>query len=237
MFATSQSPGQGISAVKALQIANENGQRIYHITVANQAQVLPNLHLDALAMSEIAQALSTGKEVIAHPDKISVAGWTGEGYILFDPITGEGAYKITGGMNGGWGYLVAAIVFGILAIAILVMVGLPGILGWGWMLGLMGSMLAHYFETNPDASFDQTIWVSVRLVGFLIGIIAFGLAAFTVFTWIGLISTVVQALILIIQRFVRIFDPRRMIVKATTVTKKTLTAPGASPRLLLLETA
>jgi hypothetical protein len=30
-----------------------------------------------------------------------VSGWTGEGYILLDPITGDGAYKITGGSNGG----------------------------------------------------------------------------------------------------------------------------------------
>lgn len=88
-------------------------------------------------MKEITTALAAGKEVIAHTDRITVSGWTGEGYVLFDPATGAGAYKITGGANGGWGYLVAAIVFGILAITILVMFGLPGILGWGWMLGLM----------------------------------------------------------------------------------------------------
>ena len=29
-------------------------------------------------------------------------GFTGEGYIVFDPITGAGAYKITGGGNGGF---------------------------------------------------------------------------------------------------------------------------------------
>ena len=36
------------------------------------------------------------------PDRISVPGWTGEGYVLFDPQTGDGAYKITGGNNGGF---------------------------------------------------------------------------------------------------------------------------------------
>ena len=29
-------------------------------------------------------------------------GFIGEGYIVFDPITGGGAYKITGGGNGGY---------------------------------------------------------------------------------------------------------------------------------------
>lgn len=106
MFNDPQNPVNGVSAVKALQIAAAQSQRIYHITQVNQAQVLPNLRLDSLAMSEITQALATGREVIAHTDRISVSGWTGEGYILFDPVTGDGAYKIAGGMNGGfWQWL------------------------------------------------------------------------------------------------------------------------------------
>ncbi len=101
MFSLPSQPVQGVSAVKALQIAAAQGQRIYHITPANQAQALPNLRLDSLALSEITQALAVGKEVIAHTDRINIPGWTGEGYILFDPATGAGAYKITGGTNGG----------------------------------------------------------------------------------------------------------------------------------------
>ncbi|VAW40675.1 hypothetical protein MNBD_GAMMA01-1142, partial [hydrothermal vent metagenome] len=42
------------------------------------------------------------KEVITHTDSISVPGWTGAGYIIFDPVTGDGAYKIAGGANGGF---------------------------------------------------------------------------------------------------------------------------------------
>lgn len=102
MFGTPQRPAQGVSAAKVLQLAAQQGQRIYHITSVNQSQVLPNLRLDSLALSEISQALATGKEVIAHTDRISVPGWTGEGYVLFDPQTGDGAYKITGGNNGGF---------------------------------------------------------------------------------------------------------------------------------------
>jgi hypothetical protein len=30
-----------------------------------------------------------------------VPGWTGAGYIILDPATGAGAWKITGGANGG----------------------------------------------------------------------------------------------------------------------------------------
>lgn len=117
MFSTPTQPAQGVSAVKALQIASSQGQRIYHITPQNQVQVLPNLHLDGLAMSEITQALATGKEVIAHTDRISVPGWTGEGYILFDPTTGSGSYKITGGTNGS--YLALALSILLAAIALI----------------------------------------------------------------------------------------------------------------------
>ncbi len=125
MFSTATQPAQGVSAVKALQIASAQGQRIYHITPQNQALALPNLHLDPLAMSEITQALATGKEVIVHTDRISVPGWTGEGYIILDPATGAGAYKITGGGNGGWYTLVGIAGALILSLLTPIMLAVP----------------------------------------------------------------------------------------------------------------
>ena len=101
MFVTPEDPGEGISAVKALSKAAQQGQRIYHITPANAATVLPNIHIDAAAKSEITSALNAGKEVTTHTDPISVPGWSGAGYVIFDPVTGDGAYKISGGANGG----------------------------------------------------------------------------------------------------------------------------------------
>jgi len=52
-------------------------------------------------MTEIRNALNAGKEVITHTDAVSVPGWSGAGYIITDPQTGAGAYKIAGGGNGG----------------------------------------------------------------------------------------------------------------------------------------
>ena len=102
-------PVEGVSAVKALQIAAQQGQRIYHITQQNRDTVLPQLNLGSLARTEIIQGLNAGKEVITHTDQISVPGWTGEGYIITDPETGAGAYKISGGGNGG--FINAAILY------------------------------------------------------------------------------------------------------------------------------
>lgn len=101
MFVNDENPGEAISAVKSLQKANAQGQRIYHLTPANQAMTLPAIHQNSLVMQEIRAALNAGKEVITHTDPVSVPGWSGAGYILFDPETGDGAFKIGGGQNGG----------------------------------------------------------------------------------------------------------------------------------------
>ncbi|MEW8288483.1 MAG: hypothetical protein AB2697_21085, partial [Candidatus Thiodiazotropha endolucinida] len=104
MFA-SQDPTEpqpdAISAVKALQKATTAGQRIYHITQANMAEALPNIHHHSDTMAEIKASLNAGKEVITHTDAVSVPGWSGAGYIILDTESGAGAYKITGGKNGG----------------------------------------------------------------------------------------------------------------------------------------
>lgn len=102
MFTSSTNPGEAISAVKALQKASQQGQRIYQITSANQATVLPNIHHDGSTMSEITAALAAGKTVITHTDAVSVPGWSGAGYVILDPDTGAGAWKINGGQNGAF---------------------------------------------------------------------------------------------------------------------------------------
>ncbi len=50
-------------------------------------------------MTEIRTALAAGLEVITHIDAVSVPGWSGVGYIILDPATGSGAFKIGGGRN------------------------------------------------------------------------------------------------------------------------------------------
>lgn len=50
---------------------------------------------------EIQNAVAAGYRVITSEGSISHAGWIGNGYILQDKDTGSGAYKISGGQNGG----------------------------------------------------------------------------------------------------------------------------------------
>ena len=92
-----------ISAVKALQKASAAGQKIYQINQANMNQVLPLLHHDRDTLNEIRAALNVGKDVTTHTDAVSIpGGWSGFGYIIVDPVVGDGVYKISGGMNGGY---------------------------------------------------------------------------------------------------------------------------------------
>jgi hypothetical protein len=107
-------------SVKALQKANAQGQRIYHITAENMAAALPNIRHDTDTMAEIRSALAVGKEVVTHTEAVSVPGWSGAGYAIVDPETGVGAWKIGGGRNGAWlsGFTLGASV-GLLLLAIL----------------------------------------------------------------------------------------------------------------------
>ena len=85
-------------------------------TLPNQSATLANIHHDPATLDEISNALASGREVITHTDPVSVPGYSGAGYIILDPVTGEGAYKIGGGSNGGYLALTIGIVLFILTL-------------------------------------------------------------------------------------------------------------------------
>ena len=103
MFNTDpNNPTQGISTVKALQLANAQGQQIYKIDQTNIDTVLPKLNLSDSIKQDIQSSVNVGKYVITHTDNVSVPGWSGAGYAIIDPLTGSDAYMISGGSNGGF---------------------------------------------------------------------------------------------------------------------------------------
>jgi hypothetical protein len=96
-----QDCAQAISAVKAIAIAQAQGQRIYTINQSNAATALPKLPVGGTVGQEIRSAIQAGKEVTVHERQISAHGFAGYGYIITDPQTGAGAYLIEGRGNGG----------------------------------------------------------------------------------------------------------------------------------------
>ena len=90
------------STVKALQLANAQGQQIYKIDQTNIDTVLPKLNLSNSVKQDIQSSVNVGKYVITHTDNVSVPGWSGAGYAIIDPTTGSDAYLISGGTNGAF---------------------------------------------------------------------------------------------------------------------------------------
>jgi hypothetical protein len=130
---------EGVSAVKALKIANNQGIPIYTVNQSNINSVLPQLQIDANIIFDIQNAVNAGKEVTVSKSNIIYSGWTGSGYIVIDPITGDGAYLISGSLNGGlyfaaWlaGLTILLILasFGLAAIAALAAIAFAAIVGF-----------------------------------------------------------------------------------------------------------
>ncbi|QGX38488.1 transglutaminase domain-containing protein [Permianibacter aggregans] len=101
LFSTPQQKAEGVSAVKAIAIANAQGQRIYTIDQNNLETALSQITLDIDTENDIRAAVESGKQVTTHQNPITYHGWTGAGYIITDTESGAGAYKISGGADGG----------------------------------------------------------------------------------------------------------------------------------------
>jgi len=117
LFSTPEEPAHGISAVKVIQIANDQGIPIYTVNQSNISAVLPQLQLPSDVISDIQDAINAGKIVTVPKTDISYNGWTGVGYIIIDPTTGAGAYMISGGLGGA--IIMVAVMLGILILMVI----------------------------------------------------------------------------------------------------------------------
>jgi hypothetical protein len=93
--------GKGVSAVKALSLANENGMPVYRINSTNSTSILQKLQVSPETVINIKNAVAAGKEVLIPERSIQYYQWVGDGYIVFDPNTGAGDFLISGGLFGG----------------------------------------------------------------------------------------------------------------------------------------
>jgi len=96
-----KTPGTSISTIEILNLVNQQGIPILRVDVANSAVLLPTIALNAEERAEIQTAINAGKVVTVPQQRIAHNTWNGTGYIIEDPVTGSGAFKISGGRNGG----------------------------------------------------------------------------------------------------------------------------------------
>jgi len=130
LFSTQENPVEGVSAVKALQIANDHGIPIYTVNQTNIATVLPQLQIDQQVKTDIQNAVNAGKVVTVSKTNITHKGWIGCGYIIINPETGAGAYMLSGGLNGGWLILVLLSFIAVILLSTLGPIGLILLGAW-----------------------------------------------------------------------------------------------------------
>ncbi|PIV20899.1 MAG: transglutaminase [Deltaproteobacteria bacterium CG03_land_8_20_14_0_80_45_14] len=90
-----------VSAMKLLKYANQQGVPVYTIDSTNIDQLLPVLQVYLDVKMEIQNAINAGKKVIVPQSELQYYEWNGVGYVILDPLTGAGAYRISGGLEGG----------------------------------------------------------------------------------------------------------------------------------------
>lgn len=101
----------GLSAATLLARAIDEGQRIFQIDETNVNVALQQLQLYVDAENEIRQAAQQGLIIIAHEREISQSGWSGSGYVIYNPFTNGSLQRVEGGFAGGieWGCLAVAV--------------------------------------------------------------------------------------------------------------------------------
>ncbi|MFT5592097.1 MAG: hypothetical protein ACI8SR_000454 [Oceanicoccus sp.] len=174
MFSTADAPAEGISAVKAIALANAAGQKIWTITQSNVEVALENINLTTDTESEIRNSVNAGKVVTTHEQSINFNGWIGEGYIIIDPTTGAGAYKIAGGGNGGALAVAFMLVLTTVAIffggSLLIAGGLGkaivGLIIIGWEFENFRSWVEGIASSENERDFNENSFISI-LGGFM----------------------------------------------------------------------
>lgn len=162
LFSTTDNPAQGISAVKALKIANDQGIPVYTINQSNIATILPQLQLDSGTIADIQNAVNAGKIVTTSKTEITFNGWTGCGYIIIDPKTGDGAYMISGGMNGAWTLCETLVLLFAIVAGSLIAAALTALVIWGIII-LISSLItaiSSLMLTLSALSLSAGIWLS-----------------------------------------------------------------------------
>lgn len=89
-----------VSTASALQLAPGQGVAVLDLG-ADAATILPGLTLDDGVKDEILEATAAGYRVRVPESSVSLLAWSGVGYLILDPDTGESAWQLQGGHSGG----------------------------------------------------------------------------------------------------------------------------------------
>jgi hypothetical protein len=94
-------PNSGFSSSQIFQHLSAQGARIYAINGENVNAMLASLPIAESVKADIRAGVNAGLVAYVNDRPAAIGGWTGSGYVILDPQTGAGAYRISGGLNGG----------------------------------------------------------------------------------------------------------------------------------------
>ena len=145
IFAEEDNSVEGISAVKAISLAASEGQRIWEIRPENLNVALEAITLGPEIENEIRNSVLAGNIVTTHESPIDFINNRNVGYLSIDPLTGAGAYKIAGGLNGG------------------LLEGVKSIIQWlGWGLSYKAGLLG--VSPNPVTPYFVVAWTTINAI-------------------------------------------------------------------------
>lgn len=88
--------GSAISAVKALQIAHREEIPVVHLDSTNADRLLRSMPLPDELKEKIGEAIAARKVVRISEREITFSQWRGVGYMVIDPVIGDGGYRLYG---------------------------------------------------------------------------------------------------------------------------------------------
>jgi len=89
-----------VSTMEVFKVALSRGMELVKIDSQNSDE-LEKIKADDKTLSEMKNAVKAGRTIIVPKEEMCYYGWKGTAYIALDPVTGEGAYMISGSMCGG----------------------------------------------------------------------------------------------------------------------------------------
>ncbi len=104
LFTSVQTPGQAASPVKALNAAASAGNKVFAVTGANMAAVMPQVDIAANAAADIRNTVAAGNRVLLAQGPVNIGNWNGHGLAMED-ASGAGNYRL----HGETGYATSAL--------------------------------------------------------------------------------------------------------------------------------
>ncbi|MCB1582060.1 MAG: transglutaminase domain-containing protein [Xanthomonadales bacterium] len=94
-------PQNAVSTMKLLSIGLQANQKIHTLSEDVVDDFLLNVSMHQDTKDEIKTAVLAGFQVLIHSEELIIDNWQGFGYVITDNATGNAAFKISGGLNGG----------------------------------------------------------------------------------------------------------------------------------------